>query len=227
MRFTFSPRQTNVPLDLTLLRVNNSLTCGITGTNDTHVWVDINFDACNTTMEMTSHYINRNAMVEVLGAEPNNSITRSMIGVVARYSVSCHYNRSQNVSSNDGLNATGVAAKSVEPRHVSSLADLDLTMDFFRDATLADRLISPSVEIGEPMYLAITNQNPNGFKILVDTCFASPSSDPSDKSLHYMFFNEGCSYDESFNILTSSDDLNYGFGFKIDAFIFIKRQRQV
>ena len=226
MRFSFSPRQTDLPVDMISLRVNNNLTCATTENNNTHAWVDIDFKSCNTSMEITSQHINRNTVVEVWDAEPNSLITRSKMGLVVKYSVSCQYYRTQNVSPDHRSNATGFAAKVVETRQVSSLADFNLTMDFYQDATLTTRLMSPTVDIGEPMYLAVTNQNPEGLKILVDTCFASASSDPSDKSLHYMFFNDGCSYDATFENLTSSDDF-HKFGFRIDAFVFIKRQSQV
>ena len=226
MRFTFSPRQTIISVDMISLGINNNMTSAMTEANDTHAWANIDFEACNTTMEMTSQHIIRNAIVEIVGAEPNSSVTRSVIGVVARYSVSCQYDRSQNVSQNNGLNTTGVEATVTVTQQVTSLADFNLTVDTHQDATLTVRLVTPTFDVGEPMYLAVTNHHPDGLKILVDTCFASASPDPSERDLDYIFLHNGCPYDDTFENITSPDD-QHQFGFKIDAFVLIKRQSQV
>ena len=131
------------------------------------------------------------------------------------------------LSSQDVTNGfNGIVPIVTEQGEISSLSDFHLSLKFYQDATWMVPLMSPTVEVGEPMYLAVKNHNPEGLKILVDTCFASASPDPYKKDLYYMFLLDNCPYDDTYRRLTAVDDF-VKFGFLIDAFVFIQRQTQV
>ena len=95
-------------------------------------------------------------------------------------------------------------------------------MDFYEDATFDVPIQSLTVELGEPMYLAVKNEDPdNELKIVVDTCFASDSPDPDNRNVQYLFLHENCPYDETYRSLLIG---YHNFGFQISAFVFIRRE---
>ena len=200
MVFSISPRKTPLTTDLIVLD-NGFEGCANTESNTTHAWIEIAYEACNISLRETKDTHSRFANVQVEGRplNPNSNISRSTIGVVANYSISCQSDRSQKVSPKDErLNVNGAKPNIIEQAEVSTLFDFNLTMQFYQDSTLTVPLLSPTVEVGEPIYLAVKNHNPEGLKILVDTCFASASPDPYKKDLYYMFLLDNCPYDETY-----------------------------
>ena len=227
MLFHYSPRITvNIQTEYVLLNVVKS-PCNRTKYNDTHTWIDIDYEDCNVAVEQTSQFIKRSAVVEARGFPPNDGIiTKSKLGILSRYTVSCIYPQSQNVSTGDGFNGTATVEK-IETDNVVSdtLNDFNISMGFYEDASFDVPIPSPQVELGEPMFLAVKNQDPDAqLKIVVDTCFASDSPNPNNRNVQYMFLHETCPYDQTYKLLL---DDSSGFGFEIAAFVFIRLQSAV
>ena len=145
MRFFYTPRRSvNILTDYVKLNVLKT-SCNETFFNSSSAWIDIDFEACNIPVEETSDYIKRTAVVEAHGVPSDTTVTRSKLGILSRYTVSCRFEQSKNVSTGDGYNGTAVA--DIETDYIGSLSDYNLTMKFYEDATFDESIASPEVEV--------------------------------------------------------------------------------
>ena len=145
MRFFYTPRRgVNILTEYVKLKVLKT-SCNETFFNSSRAWIDIDFEACSIPVEQTSDYIKRAAVVEAHGVPNDTIITRSKLGILSRYTISCRYERSRNVSTGDGYNGTAVA--DIETDYIGSLSDYNLTMKFYEDATFDAPIQSPKVEV--------------------------------------------------------------------------------
>ena len=145
MRFFYTPRRSvNILTEYVKLSALKT-SCKETFFNSSSAWIDIDFEACKIPVEETSDYIKRTAVVEAHGVPSDTTVTRSKLGILSRYTISCRYERSRNVSTGDGYKGTAVA--DIETDYIGSLSDYNLTMKFYEDATFDESIASPEVEV--------------------------------------------------------------------------------
>ena len=189
--------------------------CNKFSTNLTNFWITAPFGACGSVIEAHEHVIiqRNSATVKVINVT-NNVISREH---VYKYNMECVFPRKKNVSIGDHYNVTDSITRTINS---SSLGTFKTFIAVYDSPSFMRRAITPvTVTTNQPIYIGIKKITENkNFRMIVQQCFATPSSNIHDVT-SYIFFHNKCALDSTFKMINWNQ---HEFNFVIKTFKFIK-----